>query len=547
MSDSSVDKVMARYQELSAMRSNYESVWDEVTEFILPSKGSYSYRDSRSDPERRSRRRFDSTAINAARSLTARVLAEMTGTGLRWFDFRDPDPDIDKLPNVRRFLQDLSDDVYSIINNSSFRMAHVEATADWVAYGTACVLKEEIDGEINHRSIPVQELYIGENVKGEVDLVIRKYKLSLRQLIEHFGEENLPENLLAKKELRLDEEHEVLHAVMPNDEYYEGKKNKKYFKFKSCHVLPEFAHELREGGFKRMPYYVFRFWKRSNEVYGGSPGVDALADIRMLNLMVEADGRSIQLEAFPPMIMAHDSVVAPMRIIPNGINYGGMSPDGRRLVDRLIPAGNAGRGGLEHVMEQKRQAIRSSFFVDPLINRENSIRTAAEVVKRSNEEMVGITPFLSRYEVEYLTPVLDDLLDYVLRKDENKENEIPAELEGRIPKIEYTGTLAKTQRAQELNNTVQFLQIVQGLAQVDPAILQNIDMQAAFNRFADLLSVPQDIITSEEEMAQKQQQQQQMMQQAQGVQGMQQVTDSMANLAKSGLLKRSDLGLPDEA
>jgi hypothetical protein len=75
-------------------------------------------------------------------------------------------------------------------------------------------------------------------------------------------------------------------------------------------------------------------------------------------------------------------------------------------------------------------------------------------------------------------------------------------------------------------------------------------MQAAFHRFADLLSVPQDVITSEEVLAQKQQQQQQMMQQQQqmqGVQGMQGVAGSMADLAKAGLLKRSDLGLPDEA
>lgn len=537
-----VENIFTRLSELETTRTPYEAVWDEITEYVMPSRGSYSFKDTKSDPERKSRRRFESTAINAARGLTAKIIAEMTSGSTRWFEYRDPDPNIDKLEPVRRALQALSDKAYVMLNSGSFKLAHAEATADWVAYGTACMLTDfESDGEPIFQSIPIRELYIAENRAGEIDLVIRKFKLTLRQIIQIFGEQDLPAKILQNKERDFDKLHDVIHAVIPNDEYVEGKKNSRYFRFKSCYALCSGKVLLREGGYKRMPYKVFRFWKRSGEVYGGSPAVDALADIRVLNMLEEASLRGIQLDNWPPFLAAHDSVIMPLKVVPNGINYGGIGPDGRRLIDRLLPPNPGGRQGLETMLEQKRMAIRSCFFIDPLINKQNSIRTAAEVMKRSNEEMMGLSPFLARYEVEYLSPIIDHMLEYLLTK---KEVEIPQELNGRTSLVEYTGPLAKTQRASELNNTMQFLQLVQGVAQVDPSMLQHLDFNAAFMMFADLLGVPLSIITPAQQIAAKQQMMQQQQQASALGQGLGDVSKNLALLAKSGLLQRQDLGLP---
>lgn len=524
-------------------RRPYESVWDEITEFVLPSRGGYSYKDVKSDPERKSRRRVDSTAINAARLCTARIIAEMTGTSARWFDYRLQNPDLDQLEPIRRLLQSFSDKAYGICNSSSFRLAHVEATTDWVSYGTACMFVNEDDGQLVFKAIPIQELYVAENKIGEVDVVFRKFKMSVRQAAQMWDPGKFPESWSVALEERPDEEVEVLHCVMPNEDYIEGAIHNARFRFTSLYMSCKDKAIVHKGGFKRMPYKVFRFWKRSGEVFGGSLAMDALADIRMLNMMEEANIRNIQLEAFPPMVMAHDSVIMPLKVVPNGINYGGMSADGRRLIDRLLPSPGNGQK-LENMLEQKRMAIRSAFFVDPLINRENSIRTAAEVAKRSNEEMTGISPFLNRYEVEYLTPILDHILEYILRTDMSIV--IPPQLNGLLPTIEYTAPLAKTQRAQELNNTLQFMQVVQTMAAANPDILMSIDSNALFMRLADLMGVPMDIIVPAEVIAAQKAQQAQMQQQQMMMQGVQMAGDQMANLAKSGLIGREDIGLPPQ-
>jgi hypothetical protein len=541
------------FEQMKTLRTYYEYLWDDLTEYVLPSQGTYCYRDPRTDPERRSNRRMDSTAVNAARQLMARVVSEMTGSGSRWFDYRDKDPAIDNNPDVRKFLQAVSDKAYSILNGGSFRAAHIEATMAWIVYGTGCMMiEEEDDKKLVFRAISHTETWFSENKFNEIDYVYRKFKLTYRQLEQHFGEEYIPDYMIEKGHEDPLWEVEVLHCVKPNEEYDETKKANKHFKYKSVYMLVENRIILREGYFVRRPYICFRFWKRPDEVYGGSVAIDALADIRMLNLIEEANLRSVQLEAFPPLVMAHDSVVLPLRVTPNGINYGGMSPDGKRLVSTLFEKGG-NRQALESYMESKRQLIQSAFFVDPRMGESASIRTAAEVQKRSGEEMTGLSPFLGRYEVEYLHHVLGLVLDYILKYDNTLK--IPKMLHGRVPDIEFSAPLAKTQRAQELNNTVQFMQMMQTMAQADPTAAMHINMNGLVTRLADLLGVPADVLNSPDVVrahmaAQAKQQQNQQAMQA-GQQAVQTLGGSaggavsgMAQLAKSGLIGRQDLGLP---
>jgi hypothetical protein len=539
-------EIMRRFSVLLQERAPYEGVWDDITEFVLPSRGTYSYSNKGdiSNPERKSRRRLDSTATYAHRALTARVIAEFTNSGSRWFEYRAPDPKVDKLHHVRSFLQGMSDKVYQKLNASSFILAHTEVTADWCAYGTACMLAED-NGKKGYTwtSISPSEIWIAENKDNEVDCVYRKYQLTYKQLCESFGPESLPDDIHMACESTPHRRFDILHSVEPNSAYNPQKKSARYFGFNSTFVLMTTQTTLKTGNFKRRPYIVFRFWKRTNEVYGGSPGIDALADIRMLNVMKDVYIRAAQLTAAPPQGLAHDSVISPLKLVPYGVNYGAISSDGKKLVTSLLE-GNLSLSDLRDMITDTVQQIRAAFFVDPLMNRETSIRTAAEVGKRANEEMTGLAPFLARFDVEYLSIVLDTMLEYVL--DHENTDPIPPELQGMVPRIEYTGPLAKTQRGQELNNNLQFAQIAQTVGNVDPTLMQNVDWNAWLRNVAELLGVPMDNINSPEHMqamaaAQQQQQQQaQMMQMAQGA------ASTVTDAAKAGLISRADLGLPQQ-
>ena len=511
-----VMRVLSRFDMLRSMRSNYEPIWDEITDFVLPSRGTYSSLRSNTKAERRDRKLLDITGVVACRALASRVVTDMTGAGERWFDFRIQDPTVDRLENVRRFLYEVSDKAYSVLQES-WRLAHIEATTDWIAYGTACIYAQAIEEEneapeMVFKAIPIAELFIAENFKGVPDTVYRYFKMPIRQIAQEFGTDAFTTDLLVQLENNPDEELELIHAVYPNNMYLDDAKMKSRMKFKSCYVLKEAKILLKEGGFKDMPFIVFRFWKRTGEPYGGSPAWDALSDIRMINTMSETALRSFQLEAFPPLLAASDGVIMPLKTMPNGVNIGGMSPEGKRLIEPLVTSTKTTMAF--EVLEQRRQAIRHAFFVDPLINRENSIRTAAEVQKRASEELSGISPFINRFEQEYLEPLLDRVLMFVLQTMYSAE-EIPEEIRGMKTEIEYTAPLARTQRAKQLDSTVTFLQLLQTIAQADPSILGVLKQENLVAMMTDLLGVPYWILKTQDElMAEKQQaQQQQMMEQ----------------------------------
>lgn len=508
-----ITRILSRFDSLRGLRSNYESVWDEITDFVLPSRGTYSSLQTNTPAQRRDRRLLDITGVVACRTLAARVVTEMTSPGDRWFDFRMDDPELDKLEHVRRFLYEASDRAYSVLQ-SGWRLPHIEVTADWVAYGTAClfVSEAEVKGkkELVFKAIPITELFIAEDFKGKPDTVYRYFRLPIRQIAQEFGTDNFTPDLLKMLEKDPDALEEVIHAVYPSGIYGKEGKMKQNMRYKSCYVLKDKKILLSEGGFKEMPFIVFRFWKRTGEPYGGSPAWDALSDIRMINVMSETALRSFQMEAFPPLLAASDGVIMPLKTMPNGVNIGGMSPEGKRLVEPLV-TGSRTQMAFE-VLEQRRQAIRNAFFVDPLINRENSIRTAAEVQKRAAEELNGISPFVNRYEEEYLNPLLDRVLLHVIETYYSPE-EIPEEIQGKLTTVEYTAPLARTQRAKQLDSTVTFLQLLQTIAQADPTILQVLKQDNLVAMMTDLLGVPYWVLKSKEELAMEQQaaQQQQMM------------------------------------
>jgi hypothetical protein len=507
-------RILARFDSLRSMRSNYETVWDEITDYVLPSRGTYSSLRTNTPAQRRDKKILDITAIVACRTLAARVVTEMTSQGDRWFDFRMEDPALDRLENVRRFLYEVSEKAYAVLQDG-WRLPHIEVTTDWIAYGTACLYAQEVEDEktkekeLVFKSIPIAELFIAEDFKGKPDTVFRYFNLPLRQIAQEFGTEKFTKELLQVLNKDPDQPYEVIHAVYPSDTYVVNGKMKQNMPFKSCYVLKEQRILLSEGGFKHMPFIVFRFWKRTGEPYGGSPAWDALSDIRMINVMSETALRSFQMEAFPPLLAASDGVIMPLKTMPNGVNIGGMSPEGKRLIEPLV-TGSKTQLAFE-VLEQRRQAIRNAFFVDPLINRENSIRTAAEVQKRATEELNGIGPFVNRFEQEYLEPLLDRVLLFVL-ENEFTEEDIPEEIQGMTTSIEYTAPLARTQRARQLDSTVTFLQLLQTIAQADPSILGVLNKENLVGMMTDLLGVPYYILKSQEElMAEQQQAQQQQM------------------------------------
>ena len=87
---------------------------------------------------------------------------------------------------------------------------------------------------------------------------------------------------------------EIIHCVKPRGVYDNKKLDKKNMPFQSIYFEYENGHIISIGGFKEMPYVIPRYLKSSTEVYGRSPAMSALPEIKVLNKMVEVGLKAAQ-------------------------------------------------------------------------------------------------------------------------------------------------------------------------------------------------------------------------------------------------------------
>ena len=100
------------------------------------------------------------------------------------------------------------------------------------------------------------------------------------------------------------------------------------------------------------------------ETYGRGPGMEALADIKMLNEMEKTFLKALQKAVDPPLMVPDDGFISPIRTTPGGINYfrAGMTKD-----DRIVPMPTPQRVDYaEAKMAKVRQSIQQSFYLDML-------------------------------------------------------------------------------------------------------------------------------------------------------------------------------------
>ena len=129
-----------------------------------------------------------------------------------------------------------------------------------------------------------------------------------------------------------------------------------YFEYNDDHIISQ-------GGFREFPYVVPRYLKASNEIYGRSPAMAALPDVKVLNKMVEIQLKAAAKQIDPPLLIPDDSMILPIRTAPGSLNF---YRAGSR--DRIEPLNIGANNPLGHNLEeQRRQSIARTFHVDQLL------------------------------------------------------------------------------------------------------------------------------------------------------------------------------------
>ena len=523
--------LLSRFDRLKTQRQNWESHWQEVADYMQPRKADVTK--SRSKGDKRTELIFDGSPLQSVELLSASLHGMLTNPSTPWFSLKFKDEGMENEDEAKAWLESATEVMYSAFNQSNFQQEIFELYHDLITFGTAAMfIEEDEEDNLKFSTRHINEIYISENDKGRIDTVFRKFKISARAAIQKFGNVSTNIAVIAKKDPY--QEVEILHAVYPRSDFNPTKQDKENMPFESIYMDADNGDELSVSGFKEFPFVVPRYLKASHEIYGRSPAMTALPDVKMLNEMSKTIIKSAQKQVDPPLLVPDDGFMLPVRTVPGGLNF---YRAGTR--DRIEPLNIGANNTLGlNMEEQRRNSIRNAFYVNQLMMQDGPQMTATEVIQRNEEKMRLLGPVLGRLQSELLKPLIDRSFSILMRR--NLFAQAPNFLSGQDIEIEYVSPLAKAQKSTELSSIMRAIEIMGSLSNVAP-VFDHINIDKLVRHLTSIVGVPQKILKPQSELdaeRQAQAQQQEQMQQMQQVQQLAEAGGKIAPLAKA---------LPEEA
>lgn len=499
MSDSRADDIIRRQEKMATDRAVFDSHWREIAERILP-RADY-FRVNRQPGDKHTEKIFDSTANLALERFAAAMESMLTPRTQRWHKLRTGVEELDENQEVKEYLDQVTSILFQVRYSpkANFASQANEAYMSLGAFGTGAVFTDDLIGRgIRYRSIALSELYIAENHQGMVDTVHRRFSMTARQAVQKFGDK-VGEKIKKAAEKTPEQQFDFIHAVGPRAEVDYGRKDYKGMPLYSCYIAMEGRALVSEGGYHSMPYAVGRYVTSPKEVYGRSPAMTVLPDIKMINEMSKTVIRAAHKLVDPPLLLQEDGALQAFDLRPGALNYGGVNDQGQQLVHALQTGARVDIG--LDMMEQRRKTINDAFLVTLFqILVDAPQMTATEAMLRAQEKGSLLAPTMGRQQSEFLGPLIERELDILGRAGALPEMPDVLKQAGGMVEIEYVSPLNRAQRADEGVAIMNTLQAIAPLAQIDPKVMMIFDPEQVARELADINGVPAKVLRSPEDI-----------------------------------------------
>lgn len=513
------------FETAKRIRAQYEDTLQECSDYLLP--GRHSFTAERELGDIRISKIYDSTGPNALIKAASGLYSRASNPYSKWFNMglMASNIPVQNLPyNIRMWLEDTVNALRGLMAKPIAPVMY-QGYLDALGLGTCVSYVEEDEISVfRGKAIPLDQVYILEGPFGKVDTVFRYYKLTARQIATEFEDGNIP---AAVKQALVDDPEKsfkIVHATYPRpgkERNPDQKEDPLSFPIGTMYVLEnDWQNPILESGYHEMPYAVLRLEKLSGEIWGRGPGMSALPDVRTLNesmrLILDASHMAIR----PPMDVPHEAYITPFMLTPAAMNLN-QDLSGRKAT----PMNTVGQLQITYQMlEERRAAVRETFFNDQLQLTGGPEMTAYEVSKRSEQQMILMGPWQGRLELEYYEPIINRCFAIAARAGVLPEppEELMDEKNGLSQYyLSYESPLANAQRlldVQTIDNTkASVLQTAQ--AGIPVTDLFNWDKMETSRAVA--LGLPSECIKSAEEVQAQRQAQAQKAEQSQAMQQLQ--------------------------
>lgn len=317
---------------------------------------------------------------------------------------------------------------------AGFSIAYDSHWLDRVIFGTSGMEVENTTDEdkyeipVRFKAFDAKTACIAEGKNGYVDTIYKEYNLTVRQVVEEYGEEGVYGNKGVSAETRkkfdeckFDEKVVIVHVVEPRLDHSKYTFGNKDMPISSIHYEEATGHELRESGYEEMSTFVSRFWKDVNEVYGRSPASELLPEIITLDGFSELTIEAAEKLLGPPLVVFTDALAG--GVFDNSANAINAAIDPTSMLQNVggkIAEPVYTVGDMKPVYEEKariEQAIYTGFSVDRLLDLNNDTRmTLGEANIRNELRGQSLSSVYSREISEVLYPLVRRVVHIMFAK-----------------------------------------------------------------------------------------------------------------------------------
>lgn len=536
-------RLQTRWGSLKTERESWMSHWKEISDLLLPRAGRY-FLDDVNKGEKRHNQIYDNTGTRALRVLAAGMMAGMTSPARPWFRLTTSDPRLDESAAVKQWLAEVQRIMQMVFAKSNTYRALHSMYEELGAFGTASsIVLDDFDSVIHHHVLTTGEFCIATDHKGNVTTLFREFKMTAGQMVGEFGYKacsNAVQNLFDRG--AVDKWVTVVHTIEPRQDRDPRKKDAVNMPWKSVYFEAgsDSTKVLRESGYKRFRGLCPRWGVSGGDIYGNSPAMEALGDVKQLQHEQLRKAQGIDFKTKPPLQVPTAVKNRDLDTLPGGISY----------VDVAQPNGGIRTAfevniDLSHLLEDirdVRERIKSSFYADlflMLANSDNRNMTATEVAERHEEKLLMLGPVLERLHNEILSPLIESTFERMI--EAQIVPPAPKELQNTELNVEFVSMLAQAQRAIATNSVDRFVGNLGVVAQFKPDVLDKFDADKWADSYADMLGVDPELIVPGEQVALIRNQRTQQQAAAEQAAMIQQGADTVNKLASAKTTEQSAL------
>lgn len=509
--NSASDLALRRYSDgrLLGLRTNRYSWWThwrELADYILPRR--YKWLITPNQQNRGSpinQHILDSTGTIAARDLAAGLMSGKSSPTRPWLKLKIGRLDSTQTSPVSLWLKECERLMYLVFSESNFYTSMAQFYYDLVVFGTAWLLiYEDFDDVICCYNPCAGECYSDIDGRYRPTVFYREFTMTVAAAVDEFGIDNFSDSV---KKLYEDKtgsgrtrEIIIAHGIEPNDDGKAGEFGvAKRWAYREVYwewggsTGPQqgTGHGLlRKKGYHEQPNITVRWDIVSNDPYGRSPAMDALPDIKQLQLEQRRKAQAIDKMVNPPLVADIQLKNQPASVLPGGITYvTGYAASGKpgfsSAYDTKFPVQDI-VADITTVWKR----IQDTFFT-PLFKTASQFETRSNVTAmewdmRKSESMIMLGPVIERLDNEGLKIIVERVFAVMSRAGILPP--APQEIHGMSINIEFISMLAKAQDAAEATGIERLFGILGNVSGIDPAATDNVDIDYGLDKYSALMN-----------------------------------------------------------